>query len=97
MLGIIVTVTLLLTLFNAQVKKVLVDFFSFVESVGMWGPLFVSIFYIPATVLFFPGSIITLGAGFVCQIPSFLGLACSLCFHWIHSWLLSCFPYRYFF
>ena len=63
-LGMIVTIILLLTLFNAQVKKVLVDFFSFVQSVGMWGPLCVSLFYIPATVLFFPGSIITLGAGF---------------------------------
>jgi uncharacterized membrane protein YdjX (TVP38/TMEM64 family) len=36
-----------------------------VRSMGVWGPMFVAVFYTIACVLFVPGSIITLGAGFL--------------------------------
>jgi len=39
-------------------------FLHWVQSLGPWGPIVVGAAYIPATVLFFPGSILTLGAGF---------------------------------
>lgn len=38
---------------------------AWVDKIGPWGLLFIILFYIPATVLFFPGSLITLGAGFL--------------------------------
>lgn len=33
------------------------------ETLGPWGPILLSLFYVVATILFLPGSIITLGAG----------------------------------
>ena len=35
------------------------------ESLGVWGPVVVALFYIVACVFFIPGSIVTLGAGFL--------------------------------
>jgi len=35
------------------------------EGLGVWGPLFVGLFYVLACVLFIPGSVLTLGAGFL--------------------------------
>lgn len=47
------------------VQEYLESFLAWVEGLGVWGPIIVSAFYIPATVLFVPGSAITLGAGAV--------------------------------
>ncbi|MHC4994948.1 MAG: TVP38/TMEM64 family protein, partial [Planctomycetota bacterium] len=46
-------------------KEQLDAFLAWVEGVGVWGPVIIGLFYIPATVLFIPGSAITLGAGAV--------------------------------
>lgn len=39
-------------------------FFEFVRSLGVWGPVVLAVVYIIATVFMFPGSILSLGAGF---------------------------------
>jgi uncharacterized membrane protein YdjX (TVP38/TMEM64 family) len=45
------------------VKESIESFLQWVEGLGYWGPVLVAVIYIPATVLFVPGSLITLGAG----------------------------------
>lgn len=45
------------------VQEYVERFLAWVEGLGVWGPVIVGAFYIPATVLFIPGSVITLGAG----------------------------------
>jgi uncharacterized membrane protein YdjX (TVP38/TMEM64 family) len=46
------------------VKDVLVRFLEWVQELGAWGPAVLAAAYIPAAVLFIPGSLLTLGAGF---------------------------------
>ncbi len=46
------------------VKDYLTSFLAWVQGIGPWGPAFLAIAYVPAAVLFLPGSILTLGAGF---------------------------------
>lgn len=45
-------------------KKYVPEFFAFVERAGPWGPLVVGASYIPASLLFVPGFLLTLLAGF---------------------------------
>jgi uncharacterized membrane protein YdjX (TVP38/TMEM64 family) len=45
------------------IRDVLASFLEWVEGLGAWGPLLVGAAYVPATVLFVPGSLLTLGAG----------------------------------
>ena len=52
----------MLTLFPA--KTHLTRFLAWVSGMGPWGPVLLAAAYIPSTVLFVPGSILTLGAGF---------------------------------
>ncbi len=40
------------------------QFFEYVQSLGIWGPVLLAVVYIFATVLMVPGLILTLGAGF---------------------------------
>jgi uncharacterized membrane protein YdjX (TVP38/TMEM64 family) len=47
------------------VKGYLYDFLEWARGIGVWGPLLLGAVYILATVLFVPGSVLTLGAGFV--------------------------------
>jgi uncharacterized membrane protein YdjX (TVP38/TMEM64 family) len=47
------------------VKEYLGRFLVWVQSLGMWGPVFVAGLYVVACVFFVPGSILTLGAGFL--------------------------------
>jgi uncharacterized membrane protein YdjX (TVP38/TMEM64 family) len=60
---VVVVVGLLVALKTLPVKEKLDAFLAWVDGVGAWGPVIVAAFYIPATVLFIPGSAITLGAG----------------------------------
>lgn len=39
-------------------------FIAWVQGTGLWGPIVLSLAYIPATLLFVPGSILTVGAGY---------------------------------
>lgn len=46
-------------------REYLSDLLEFARSLGPWGPVVLGAAYIPACVLFVPGSMITLGAGFL--------------------------------
>jgi uncharacterized membrane protein YdjX (TVP38/TMEM64 family) len=47
------------------VKDWLIKALEWTQGLGIWGPVFVIAFYIVACVLLIPGSILTLGAGFI--------------------------------
>ncbi len=47
------------------VKDYLISLLNWTASLGTYGPIFVAAFYIVACVLFLPGSVLTLGAGFL--------------------------------
>ncbi len=51
------------------VKQYLVFVLEWTQSLGAWGPIFVAVFYVVAAVLFLPGSVLTLGAGFLFGVP----------------------------
>lgn len=53
----------LVAAFTLPVTDYLKSFLEWVEGLGVWGPVLVGLIYIPATVFFIPGSVITLGAG----------------------------------
>ena len=50
------------------VKDWLIKGLEWTQGLGLWGPVFVVAFYILASVLFLPGSILTLGAGFLFKV-----------------------------
>ncbi|MFC2172768.1 TVP38/TMEM64 family protein [Acidobacteriota bacterium] len=47
------------------VKDYLISALEWTKGLGSWGPVFVVFFYIVAAVFFMPGSILTLGSGFI--------------------------------
>ncbi|MCP4609101.1 MAG: TVP38/TMEM64 family protein [Planctomycetes bacterium] len=49
-------------------KDWLIKSLEWTQELGIWGPVFVVAFYIVACVLFIPGSILTLGAGFLFKV-----------------------------
>ncbi|MBI5248847.1 MAG: TVP38/TMEM64 family protein [Desulfomonile tiedjei] len=51
------------------VRQYLVAALDWTQGLGAWGPIFVSLFYIVACVLLLPGSVLTLGAGFLFGVP----------------------------
>jgi uncharacterized membrane protein YdjX (TVP38/TMEM64 family) len=51
------------------VKDLLVEFLDWVKNLGPKGAALIALIYIPACVLFVPGSLITLGAGFAFGVP----------------------------
>ncbi len=60
--GVIAAVTLL------PMKDLLVKVLEWTQGLGIWGPIFVVAFYIVACILFLPGSVLTLGAGFLFKL-----------------------------
>lgn len=50
-------------------KDLLVEFLERVRALGPWGPALLAAAYIPASLLFVPGSLLTLGAGFLFGVP----------------------------
>jgi uncharacterized membrane protein YdjX (TVP38/TMEM64 family) len=46
-------------------RDTLASFLEWVQRIGPWGPVLFAAAYVPAAVLFVPGSLLTLGAGFV--------------------------------
>lgn len=66
------------------VKTYLAEALEWTAGLGSWGPIFVAVFYVAATVLFLPGSILTLGAGFL------FGIFTGLVTVWIGATLGAC-------
>lgn len=50
------------------VKEWLVKILEWTGQLGFWGPVFVIVLYIVACILFLPGSVLTLGTGFVFEL-----------------------------
>jgi uncharacterized membrane protein YdjX (TVP38/TMEM64 family) len=48
-----------------MLRDTLVSFLEWVQGIGPWGAVLFAAAYVPAAVLFVPGSLLTLGAGFV--------------------------------
>ncbi|MGH9221981.1 MAG: TVP38/TMEM64 family protein [Vicinamibacterales bacterium] len=48
-----------------MLRDTLASFLEWVQSIGPWGAVLYAVAYVPAAVLFVPGSLLTLGAGFV--------------------------------
>jgi pyruvate/2-oxoglutarate dehydrogenase complex dihydrolipoamide dehydrogenase (E3) component/uncharacterized membrane protein YdjX (TVP38/TMEM64 family) len=63
-----VLVLLIIALSVLPVKQWLVSALEWTEGLGLWGPVFVAAFYIIACILFLPGSVLTLGAGFLFKV-----------------------------
>ncbi|MCK5242267.1 TVP38/TMEM64 family protein [bacterium] len=62
-LGLLILILAGLTLL--PVKDYLFSLLEWTRNLGMWGPLIIILFYILASVIFFPGWILTVGAGFL--------------------------------
>jgi uncharacterized membrane protein YdjX (TVP38/TMEM64 family) len=65
----IIAVVLVVALCFLPVKQYLIGVLEWTQSLGAWGPVFVAAFYVVACVLFLPGSVLTLGAGFLFGVP----------------------------
>ncbi len=63
--GVILVVVLAVGAFMLPVEAYLSRFLAWVQTVGPWGTFVLGAGYIPAALLFVPGSLLTLGAGFV--------------------------------
>ncbi|MCK4753414.1 MAG: TVP38/TMEM64 family protein [Planctomycetes bacterium] len=59
---------LVASIFVLPLKDWLVKGLEWAEGLGFWGPVFVVAFYMVACVLFLPGSVLTIGTGFVFKI-----------------------------
>ncbi len=69
MVRIVVSLVLLAAILSGiailPIKDYLAEFLQAAESIGPWGPVLLAAAFIVACVLFIPGSILTLGAGFL--------------------------------
>ncbi|HMK34561.1 MAG TPA: FAD-containing oxidoreductase [Desulfomonilaceae bacterium] len=65
----VIAVTLVAALWFLPVKEYLIAVLEWTKGLGAWGPVFVAAFYVLACVLFLPGSVLTLGAGFLFGLP----------------------------
>ena len=63
-----VIVLLILAGLFLPVKSWLISVLAWTQGLGVFGPVFVVLFYIVACVVFLPGSILTLGAGFIFSV-----------------------------
>ena len=70
---IVIICALVTALWLLPLKQYMVAVLEWTQGLGAWGPVFVVAFYVVATVFFLPGSVLTLGAGFLFGVP--LGLA----------------------
>lgn len=61
--GAAVLLGLLLASWLLPTKELLTAVLSWTQSLGLWGPVLLAIFYVVACVLLIPGSLLTLGAG----------------------------------
>ena len=61
---VIVVLIVVAIVFRSQILEILQDFLEWVKENPVLGPIILCIVYIFCTVLFVPGSILTIGAGF---------------------------------
>jgi pyruvate/2-oxoglutarate dehydrogenase complex dihydrolipoamide dehydrogenase (E3) component/uncharacterized membrane protein YdjX (TVP38/TMEM64 family) len=80
----ILVVAVLASLTLLPVKQYLVSILEWTKGLGVWGPLFVIVFYVVACLFFLPGSVLTLGAGFL------FGVAVGFPTAWIGASLGAC-------
>ncbi|MHC4646502.1 MAG: TVP38/TMEM64 family protein [Planctomycetota bacterium] len=64
----VVIVALVVAIFLLPVKDWLINALEWTRRLGYWAPAFVAAFYVVACVLFLPGSVLTLGAGFLFKV-----------------------------
>ena len=64
----IIIVAVIATVAMLPVKDWIVKVLHWIQQLGAWGPIFVAAFYIAACILFLPGSVLTLGAGFIFKL-----------------------------
>ena len=65
---VLVLAAVIIAVFVLPVKDWLVKALEWTQGLGIWGPVFVIGFYIAACILFLPGSVLTLGAGFIFKV-----------------------------
>jgi len=65
---VLIVAALVAALFLLPVKDWLIKALEWTQDMGTWGPACVVLFYIIACVLFLPGSVLTLGAGFIFKV-----------------------------
>lgn len=80
----IAIVVIAATVWFLPLKQYLADFLGWTRGLGPWAPAFVVVFYMAAAVFFLPGSVLTLGAGFLFGVP--LGFLSA----WIGATLGAC-------
>lgn len=68
LIGLVVTV-IIAGILLLPVRQYLVDALEWTRGLGAWGPIFVALFYIVACLFLLPGSVLTLGAGFLFGVP----------------------------
>ena len=69
LIALIIIITVLIVLpFVLPVKSWLIRTLEWIQKLGVWAPFFVAAFYIISCILFLPGSILTLGAGFLFKV-----------------------------
>ncbi len=83
LIGLAITL-LIASIVLLPVRKYIVDALEWTQGLGAWGPIFVALFYIVACVFLLPGSVLTLGAGFLFGVP--IGLLSA----WIGATLGAC-------
>ncbi|PSP12165.1 MAG: hypothetical protein BRC56_00530, partial [Cyanobacteria bacterium SW_9_47_5] len=64
-IGILVVATLIVAAQFINIQEILKGVLDWIDSLGAWGAVALIVIYIVAPVLFIPGSILTLGAGFL--------------------------------
>jgi uncharacterized membrane protein YdjX (TVP38/TMEM64 family) len=67
--GLALVLSVALSLALLPVKDYALGFLQWVEDLGPWGPVVVAAVYVPACLLFVPGSLITLGTGAIFGVP----------------------------
>ena len=65
LLVVVAALVVAVTVFKDRVKGWLDGLLGWADGLGVWGPVVVGASYIVACVLFLPGSVITLGVGFL--------------------------------
>lgn len=64
----VVLLILIVVSFTFPVKAWLINGLEWVQTLGPWAPVFVIAFYVVACVLLLPGSVLTLGTGFIFKV-----------------------------